>query len=427
MKTKIVQIFEHESVNFGELGVLLSDRTIRRMIDISQNLRREFGAEIFSVEFSGYRDFQGVRAHQFAGVVQIDETLILEFLPKIYNFRDYEFRVKSALENLFFMLDYSGGLAKISKRRANYNFGESSIFETLIRIFAENLLSEIRKSPNFEYLNFEKNRRFLRGKLMVGENLKRNLANKTRFFTEKDEFTIDNYLNRIFKFAAQKMLSISGSVYNRQILRQILFELSDVSFVNISDYDFSKVRLTRLNSRFEFSLQMAKILLGRRYLSRAGLNSENFTIIWDMNRLFEEFVAQIFLKNAPRNFEIKTQFAGRYLTEERKFMLKPDIVVRKNGRFSKIIDTKYKRLGGRAGFDVAQSDAYQMFAYGKKFSVPEVVLLYPANEKQYDSSEIGQKEFDFGENLKLSIKTINLNRNIRREISKIENEILELL
>lgn len=61
-----------------------------------------------------------------------------------------------------------------------------------------------------------------------------------------------------------------------------------------------------------------------------------------------------------------------------RFQLEPDIGVYRNQQIVCLIDAKWKSLDPtRAHCGVMQGDAYQMYAYGKEFSAPTTVMLYP--------------------------------------------------
>ena len=196
-------------------------------------------------------------------------------------------------------------------------------------------------------------------------------------------------------------------------------ELADVSNENISANELGKIKFNRLNSRFEFSFLMAKMFISKKSLDGVGVNL-NFVILWEMNRLFEDFIATAIRKKCREEKEIILQAGGRKLAN---INLRPDILVKNAGKNLKIIDTKYKIPFENDNLKMSIADIYQMFAYAKKFNVGEVVLLYP------ESSAGGSKEtdFDMDENSKLLIRFVNLNRNIPREISKIEEELARLL
>jgi 5-methylcytosine-specific restriction enzyme subunit McrC len=64
-----------------------------------------------------------------------------------------------------------------------------------------------------------------------------------------------------------------------------------------------------------------------------------------MNLLFEEFIAE-FLKKNKKDFYLENvvlQSSKKYVFKDKKFLLKPDIIVEFQDK-KIIIDTKYKKL-----------------------------------------------------------------------------------
>jgi 5-methylcytosine-specific restriction enzyme subunit McrC len=78
--------------------------------------------------------------------------------------------------------------------------------------------------------------------------------------------------------------------------------------------------------------------------------------------------------------------------------LKPDIIVN-----DLIIDTKYKKIDSIK--DIKQSDKYQMYTYGKNYSIKNTMLLYPKYQEKIDYNlYLGSGE----KKINLLIKTMNL-------------------
>jgi len=67
-----------------------------------------------------------------------------------------------------------------------------------------------------------------------------------------------------------------------------------------------------------------------------------------MNLLFEEFIVEFMKNNKEQiNTEVSTiesQVSNRYVFENNKFTLKPDIYISYNDESNVVIDTKYKKL-----------------------------------------------------------------------------------
>jgi len=80
--------------------------------------------------------------------------------------------------------------------------------------------------------------------------------------------------------------------------------------------------------------------------------------------------------------------------QNKKFRLKPDMVIEKDKQTYAILDTKWKIINQNAtkeNYFIKQSDLYQLYAYGTKYdNHPELFLLYPRNSnftQELDSFE----------------------------------------
>lgn len=108
--------------------------------------------------------------------------------------------------------------------------------------------------------------------------------------------------------------------------------------------------------------------------------------VFDMNRLFEEFVAEFLLRHVrrtplPGGVRLSRvharHFVGKLFGE---FELRPDLRLVFDGGREVLLDTKYKVLhAGEPRGGLSQADFYQMFAYarGDRERFDDVVLLYP--------------------------------------------------
>ena len=97
--------------------------------------------------------------------------------------------------------------------------------------------------------------------------------------------------------------------------------------------------------------------------------------------MFEDFVTAAVRRHQQR-FTVRAQGPMRYLatdTADRPaFWLKPDIALMERGQVRFILDAKWKRLDpGARNHGVGQADAYQLFAYGRRYGCRRVVLVYP--------------------------------------------------
>lgn len=94
--------------------------------------------------------------------------------------------------------------------------------------------------------------------------------------------------------------------------------------------------------------------------------------------LYEKYVAKYIKQVFGDEWDVSVQEETHSLFQVNKFMLKPDIVLRKDERCI-ILDTKWKELinDEEKNYGIKSEDMYQMYAYAGKYNTKEVWLLYP--------------------------------------------------
>lgn len=83
-----------------------------------------------------------------------------------------------------------------------------SLFEALISTFARQLLEQLRKGIDRDYVRREANLAFLRGKLLIGAQVRTNASRHDRLFVAYDDFSPDTILNRVCKATCRRLLPL---------------------------------------------------------------------------------------------------------------------------------------------------------------------------------------------------------------------------
>jgi len=162
----------------------------------------------------------------------------------------------------------------------------------------------------------------------------------------------------------------------------------------IIDINNLNVYFNRLNSRFKTSFEIA-ILLLKQLIPLFSQDKKSFAFLFDMNVLFEKFIARI-VEEQYDNVEVPKS----YISFD-GLNLKPDIIVKSKNL---IIDCKYKIL---AENELAKrDDRYQVYVYANNFeNIKTTMLLYPKHLDNIDKTIV------LGENDKkvvLKMKSIDL-------------------
>jgi len=307
-----------------------------------------------------------IQARNYVGVLQTKSGLTIEILPKIADKNDAErskavfIKMLRTLKNFPFK---SSNLASLKTQNL-------PLLEIFISMFLCELEALVKNGIKSDYVALEENLNFLKGKLNINEQIKRNSVHKERFYVGYSEFLSDIKINRIIKTTLKFLYKKSNSSKNQQKIRELLFIFDEVS--ECEDYKnfFAKLVINRQVKHYEQTLLWCKIfLLNNSFTPHKG-DDLAFALLFDMNALFESYVGNFIKKKFSG---IILQHSEKHLVEDPKsFKLRPDIFLK--DKF--IADTKWKIISSRD--DISQADLYQLYAYGKKHPCDgKLHLIYP--------------------------------------------------
>ena len=424
---KRVVVGEHARLMRGASSVPAADGTAvvdARLYDRLRRFDREGrpdGDHVFD-----WRD-GFARTTQWVGVVQVP-GLQVEILPKVDAVdpsaewgADAQYTART---NLLYMLAVGGDVPVRSRDVARLATRKAPLSETLAGIFADRLRQELLRGPERGYQHREENLRAFKGKLLIADQSQANAAHRERFFCRFDEFSDDTPMNRIFKAACRVLHAVTWTPATQDVLRQCLLLLEGASDMEVQDSDFGAITINRQNQRFEDVLRFCRLILaGRTPTVEAGA-TRSFSLLFDMNKVFERFVAALFCRQvAPRidGIRVYPQAARhrRHLMEcagAGVLRLEPDILIERAER-RLIMDTKWKLLapGKRGRGGVADGDLYQLYAYARRYGSPQSVLLYPhvpgLDARDFDVLDATNAQS--GE--RIAIRHVHLHRNLYAE------------
>lgn len=322
-----------------------------------------------------------LQAQNYVGVIQTKDGTTVEILPKIQNVDE-----DKSKEILIKMLKTLKKSPFKDFNMANLKSSKMPLLEIFISMFLEELSKLIKKGIKSDYVTKEENLKFLKGKLKISEQIKQNSIHKERFFVEYEEFMSDRIENKLIKTTLQYLYKKAKSNKNQQRIREFLFVFDEIGISHNIKTDFSNLKLNRQMKDYEQVLLWCKTFLLENSFSPYKGNDVAFALLFDMNLLFESYVYDYLKRNG--NFDdITAQHREHYLAYENdngRFRLKPDIVINHQSK-TIIADTKWKILSEEKNYNgVAQSDMYQLYAYGTKYKdCKHMYLIYP-----YDGQDI---------------------------------------
>jgi 5-methylcytosine-specific restriction enzyme subunit McrC len=301
-----------------------------------------------------------LRAQQYVGVIALDGLRIL-------------IRPKVPLDNLFYMLTYAYDLPQFRQEKADLAVAED-LFEFIVDIFVRQVDGLVRRGIHRAYVDREENDRFLRGRLLMGEHLHRNHILQDQFYQQRNEYTEDVLENQILRHT---LGLLSRQRYRQQNLRHRVRRTQSafgtVQPVAVTLHDCDHIHYNRLNERYRSRINLARLLLQHLSLEGQEGNHRFFAFIFDMNQIFELFVARYlkesFATHPALSIDIQPTI---WLDTTQKEQGRPDLILRYNRQRVIVMDTKYKRFDNAPSLD----DTQQMITYCHTMMLQRSLLIY---------------------------------------------------
>jgi 5-methylcytosine-specific restriction enzyme subunit McrC len=369
-----------------------------------------------------------IRVKNYVGVIETKDGLHLEILPKIHLHKNTN--EEADTKKIFLrMLRHLKNSPFVNISKAHLEAPKDfPILEVFIKSYIAEVENNLRYGVKHDYIFLENNISVLKGKLKVSENIKRNHSNKAHFYCEFSKYSPDISLNRIVKSTLLKLVKLSNSYQNIYSISKILSHLEDVEGSTDIKSDFSRINLAnRLMMNYKTIVEWSEIFLMNKSFTNFKGDNLNMAILFPMEKIFEDYLAYLF-KKYSEGYKIKTQDQSYFLVEEhrseKRFGLRPDLIIENGVTKQKVIDTKWKLLNEfseRKNYNISQADMYQLYAYGKKYTTPtqepRLVLLYPSNPNFTNKLE----SFIYEGDLKLEVVPFDLNSDEREQINFIIN------
>lgn len=321
-------------------------------------------------------------ARSWVGVLQVPGAQV-EVMPKVNDSDD----VGKGRSSLVMMLTYAGRLKPRSMGAASVAHNELLTFlDVLIEMFAEQLEDELRRGVDRGYVQQAADLEYARGRIDVKRQIVHHAGRPIPLACVYDSFEADTALNRALKYACRTLARRTSSFYAQRLLRGCMMSLEEVSDVVMSSSQLGQIQLNRQNERYGEVLELARLLLSDEPATPQPGSVKSFSLCFDMNRVYEQFVAgYLRAQFEAQGITVSEQGVdGRALwfnlkTNEPRLKLLPDVILERGGQ-RLIIDAKWKRLDKSSGDPVAREDLYQLHAYASAFNGAKVVLLYPKVE-----------------------------------------------
>lgn len=354
MTDKWIRLFEHQSLRIGQSvsGGFFGERHWRKLARF--------------LEASRYPYFQmlpdGVRFRQYVGVLQVEE-LTIEIVPKTdrSDGGDTGPWQQALIDMLQACRLWRGEW--ISGARLTARPG--GLLEWYCRYFLEQTDRLLRQGLLKTYERRQQYQTALRGRLLLHRQL---TETRPVFWTEQETFNYNHPYNQWLCAALDMLITHYPDESLQNHARALRRRFPPIDFRH-------PARLPVLSdpvreTAYRRPLMIARLLLKHfSPLARRG-DWPLLAILFDMNALFEEYIARQLENGRPTSGRIQRQIATPFWNRR---SIRPDLVLDYKGK-RYVIDTKWK-IPPRGQPDMA--DIRQIYVYNDYFGADEGILLYP--------------------------------------------------
>ena len=301
---------------------------------------------------------------QHVGVAQLPSGRLLEIQPKV------------PVENIFYMLAKSVG-ASWTENDAQLNRFDD-ILELIAELFADEAEQIVAGGLHRTYQEKQENLSMVRGRIDFSEDLRLNSFMRHKTYCKYDELTLDIPENQVI-FQTSQILNGWG-FSNKELstrLSNIGQSLSILTPTNFTGSVVEEFIYNRMTEHYRPIHRLCQLLLDGASLSEHSGSHDNPAFIVDMNVLFEKFITQSLQENIKGSkYSVEEQFR-LHLDKTKKYLMRPDIVLRDVSQVALVADCKYKKLTNSMS---SHADMYQVLSYCIATASHHGILIYPLHE-----------------------------------------------
>lgn len=324
-------------------------------------------------------------------------------------FKNFEVIVESKIPvNVLGLIEYALDFDDLKmKGDAGFESGDHLV-DVLIDFFVEKCKKLVMQGLLKSYVTYRDDVSFLRGKLLVRQQLYHTIRKRPTFACEFDELEYDNLENQILLYCLKFCLNKTESARLKKeitILRKQLEMV--VNYTEITLDDFEQIQYTRLNQHYESLHRLAKLIMESPGISEFSKHTAKSFFV-DMNVIFEKFVTKLFDEHYPLKVESQKS-KHSWSTEDKKLNIRTDLLLDSKT----VLDIKYKE-------ELSSSDLYQIGFYIHEYKQSQGYAILPAPAKTQDITSSEQ-------NITISVRVIDVEKTLKLIYEKKHKELKDML
>ena len=323
------------------------------------------------------------------------------------------------INNIYHMLAY----AFQNLNQENYDDVAVESFDEMYDMFAAILAKgiglQLKRGLYREYISFQEELPFMRGKIDMYGTVRNKLLHKRLLTCNFDELSEDNLLNRILKTTVMLLLKNAKvkAQYKDDLKKEMLY-FSDVGLLNPSDIHWSSIRFQRNNQTYRMLISICQLIIEGMLITtdKGDYRLASFIDEQRMCRLYEKFILEYYIRHFPELKVSASQIQWSVDDGIRTMLpiMQSDIFIQKDSTVL-IIDAKYYSHTTQKQYDkhtVYSDNMYQIFTYvkncdyefGNREHKVSGMLLYARTDEEIQPDSVYHMHGN-----QISVKTLDLN------------------
>ncbi|QGY33171.1 McrC family protein [Pantoea cypripedii] len=334
----------------------------------------------------GYR---ALKLGSYVGYLQSPDGEGIEILPKASFGHDNSQQTRMVLQRML--------LAALDIRPrvvgpAELMWMNVPLHEWIFSQFLSELQMLITRGLRFDYRRVDEESRFIRGQLQIQRQQLQSPARQHLFHISHDVYSPDRLENRLLKAALSYVLATCKNSENWRLANELSHHMAEIPSQTNPQRELRHWNTSKLMQIYNDVRPWCELILEKMNPNFQQGNHKGVSLLFPMEQLFEKYVGVSLRSHIRKGSQLVSQARSQYLLEhtvgnshqpQAMFLLKPDLLLRtSNG--AQTLDTKWKLIDQTAWqtdkkYNIAQSDLYQMFAYGHKYQNGQghMMLIYP--------------------------------------------------
>ena len=206
------------------------------------------------------------------------------------------------IKNIYYMLSYAFTTLQQSDDEKVAKEEFENIHNLFAAILSKGIGRQLKQGLYREYLNRKEDLPVMRGKIDMPGTIKNQIARKQRLTCEYDELSENNLLNQILKTTVMLLIRHAevDTEYKDELKKEMLY-FSNVNEVEPTNIRWTSIRFQRNNQTYRVLLSICQLIIEGMLLTTDDGEYKLASFVDDqrMNRLFEKFVLEYYIKEHP--------------------------------------------------------------------------------------------------------------------------------